>query len=173
MNLADADGRPLSGRAAAGDPSAGHPVSGHSVAGDGLEPCAAADASRAASAGGAARHVLVVEDDRALLGLLDEWLAELGCRVVPERAGSDVAATHYDLIIVDVPFPRQGGHALLQRVAKDYPKSPILALSSSFFSGIDNRGGVARALGVAYALPKPVKRDALITAVKSLLPPAP
>src|SRR5262245_11936846 len=84
-----------------------------------------------------ARRVLVVDADPALLGLLEEWLGEQGCRVVAD--GSDEAAKDgFDLAVVDVPFPRHGGLALLKHVSEAHPGVPILALSSNFFAGIAN-----------------------------------
>ena len=115
-----------------------------------------------------APRVLVVDADPALLGLLEEWFEEQGLSVVAD--GTDEAAGNaFDLAVVDVPFPRQGGLCLLQRVAERHPRVPILALSSNFFAGIADTGVVARALGVAAALPKPVNRDALLAAVGKLL----
>jgi DNA-binding response OmpR family regulator len=115
-------------------------------------------------------RVLAVDTDRALLGLLEEWLDLCGCEVVAEQDVSDVArAGRFTLVIVDVPHPRRGGVELLQRIAHDHPGTPIIALSSTFFPGIDSTGGVARTLRVARVLPKPVSRDSLVTAVRSLL----
>jgi CheY-like chemotaxis protein len=115
-------------------------------------------------------RVLVVDADPALLALLDEWLAGHGCEVVHERSSEEGAQQDFDLVVVDVPFPRQGGSDVLKRVARGNPGAPILALSSSFFAGIERTGAVARTLGVASVLPKPVTRDALIDAVDRLLP---
>ena len=115
-------------------------------------------------------RILVVDTDRALLGLLEEWLGAQGCVVVSEQDGAPGAGTgRFPLVIVDVPHPRRGGIELLQRVAAEHPATPIVALSSTFFPGIDSTGGVARTLGVACVLPKPVARESLITAVQSLL----
>jgi len=115
-----------------------------------------------------APRVLVIDGDRALTGLLDEWMCALGCTVV-HGAGGD-ADGHFQLVIVDVPYPRQGGVDLVARVAARHPQTPILALSSTFFAGVECRGPVARALGVDCVLPKPATRDALTTAVRNLLP---
>lgn len=114
-------------------------------------------------------RILVVDADSALLGLLEEWLGGSGCRVVQERGDADPQATHFDLVIVDVPFPRQGGLALLRRIAREHPRTPILALSSTFFAGVERDGAIARALGVASVLPMPVTRDALLRTVQQLL----
>lgn len=117
-------------------------------------------------------RILVVNADPALLGLLGEWLAELG-HVAPRR-GDGVAAgeADCDLLVVDVPFPRQGESTPLRRLADAHPGTPVLALSSTFFTGIETHGAVARSLGVAGVLPKPVAREALVAAVRHLLPRA-
>jgi DNA-binding response OmpR family regulator len=114
-------------------------------------------------------RILIVDADPALLGLLEEWLEGQGCRVVADEAGEDLARNDYDLVVVDVPFARHLGLCQLKRVAERHPGVPILALSSSFFAGIARSGVVARALGVAGALPKPVACEALLAAVRDLL----
>jgi CheY-like chemotaxis protein len=116
--------------------------------------------TQAPDAGPAAR-ILLVDADPALSGLIEEWLAALGCSVVQERP---------DLILVDVAFPRQGGADVLKRLGAEHPGTPLLALSSNFFGRIERNGAVARALGVAAVLPKPVSREALIAAVRNLVP---
>jgi CheY-like chemotaxis protein len=113
-------------------------------------------------------RVRVVDADDVLFELIAEWLAAAGHGVIPESGGAD-CANGIDLVIVDVPFPRQGGLEPLRRLAAEHPRTPILALSSTFFSGVGGNEAVARALGVAGVLPKPLKREALIAAVEDLL----
>ena len=113
-------------------------------------------------------RVLVVDADPALLELLDEWLAAEGCRVVAGAADSPAEAGPFDIVLVDVPFPRQGGPSSLRGVMSAHPGTPIVALSSTFFAGVDSTGAVARRLGVSSVLPKPVDRDALLGAVRRL-----
>jgi DNA-binding response OmpR family regulator len=132
-------------------------ASGRRAAADASEKCAAT----------AARRVVIIAADRALFGLLREWLVDIGCVVLGED-GSGVAG-HFDLAIVDVPFPRHGGTQLIARVAGNYPAVPILALSSCFFGDVECQGQVARSVGVQSVLPKPVARDRLVAAVTSLL----
>ncbi len=118
----------------------------------------------------AAARVLIVDVDCALFGLLAEWLGVEGCEVI-RAAGDDAgAAERFDLVIVDVPFPRQGGVDLTARIAKRHPMTPILAMSSTFFGRIECCGPVARALGVACVLPTPLSRQALIDAARRFLP---
>jgi len=116
------------------------------------------------------RRVRLVDADPTWRDLLGQWLATLGCTVVPEPASDAEAPPAADLVIVDVPFPRQGGVDLVRRVASQHPATPILALSTNFFSGIECCGPVARALGVECVLPKPATREALATAVRLVLP---
>ena len=118
----------------------------------------------------ALRRVRLVDADPTQRDLLGQWLSTLGCRVVPEPASEAESPPAADLVIVDVPFPRQGGVDLVRRVASQHPATPILALSTNFFSGIECCGPVARALGVDCVLPKPATREALATAVRRVLP---
>jgi two-component system, OmpR family, response regulator len=126
-------------------------------------------AQQAAGPEGSAPRVLLVEADTPLIELLDTWLAAEGWRVITESDDHPVATEPADLVIVDVPFPRQGGVDLIRRIASSHPMTPILALSSTFFAGIECCGPVARELGVACVLPQPASREALIQAVRRLL----
>jgi len=117
----------------------------------------------------APRRVRLVDADDTWRDLIGQWLSTLGCTLVPEplNGGAPPAA---DLVIVDVPFPRCGGVDLVRQIASQHPATPILALSTNFFSGIECCGPVARALGVDCVLPKPATREALATAVRRVLP---
>ena len=126
-------------------------------------------AGTGAPTGGGAPRVLLVASDGALVELLKEWLAASGFDVVAQLAAGEASPPRVDLAVVDVPFPRQGGLALVQRLASDHPGTPIIALSSNFFPGIEAGGAVARTLGVARVLPVPVTRGALVRVMRQLL----
>lgn len=117
--------------------------------------------------------MLLVDVDCATAGLLGEWLAGDGCCAVDACACSGIDRSRFALAVVDVPFPRDGGQERVQRLQREHPGVPVLALSPTFFSSIACTGAVARGLGVAGVLPKPVSRDALIAAVRRLLRPTP
>jgi len=110
-------------------------------------------------------RVLLVDADPALQELLEQWLEEEGCSVLSAAAGHGSA----DLVIVDVPFPRSDSGGALRRVMTEQPGTPVLALSASFFPGIESDGAAARRLGVAGALAKPVTQGALLATVRRLL----
>ena len=121
----------------------------------------------------ATTRVLLVDADPALQGLLEEWLAAHGCTVEATQSCAHGGHDGYDLIVVDIPSPRQGCSGGLKAISEAHPGTPILALSSSFFPGVDTTGAVARALGVAGVLPKPVTRGGLLDALRRLLPYSP
>ena len=120
-------------------------------------------------AGLAPRRVRLVDADLIWRDLLGQWLSTLECTVVPEPTDDAGPPPAADLVIVDVPFPRQAVD-LVRRIACQHPNTPILALSANFFSGIECCGAVARALGVDCVLPKPATREALAAAVRRVLP---
>ena len=119
---------------------------------------ALADAPRAS----AVRRIVVVDADPALFGLIEAWLAGEGHEVVSSPEGAD-------LVLVDMPFPRQGGLERLRRVGEAHAWAPMIVLSSNFFPGVACCGPVARELGVAGVLAKPLAREALLAAVAAIL----
>jgi CheY-like chemotaxis protein len=110
-------------------------------------------------------RILVAEADCALVGLLKEWFATLG-RVLGH---ADEASERYDVIVVDLPFPRQEGLDTVNALAREHPGTPIVALSAHLLPGVEPCGHVARELGVACVLPKPVRREALMAELKKVV----
>jgi len=137
---------------------------------DDPNPCGAAPPAPARSDFKGPFRVCVIDADDAWRVLLEQWLQDLGCEVVPPPGAANAPAPEVDLVIVDLPFPRQGGVDSVKRITSRHPATPILALSSNFFSRIECCGPVARDLGVDCVLPKPATREALAAAVRRVLP---
>ena len=114
-------------------------------------------------------RILVADADCALFGLLEAWLAGCGCVLAGACGVDEEAAAGYDVIVADIPFPRQGGHEVVKALQAEHPGTPIVALSSGFLPGLEVSGSVARELGVASVLAKPVTREELMTAVRQAL----
>lgn len=114
-------------------------------------------------------RILVVDDDQAMVELLDEWLGAEGFEVIHDHATAVDFGRGYDLAIVDVPFPRQGGIDRIAYLAGRCAKAPIIAVSATFFSGVACSGAIMQQLGVASVLPKPLSREVLLNVVRRLL----
>lgn len=126
-------------------------------------------AAEALPRGGAPR-VLVIEADASLRELLGEWLAECGCAPQLVPSPGLAAGSRFDLVVVDVPFPRQGGCGLLRQVTREQPDTPVMVLSPTFFGSVACAGALAQAMRVSRVLPKPLTRDTLVGAVRQILP---
>src|SRR6185436_5601624 len=72
----------------------------------------AADAAAGREEGAGPVRVLVADADCALFGLLEEWFAASGWQLAGVCGPDDATMDGYDLIVVDVPFPRQGAAML-------------------------------------------------------------
>ena len=117
-------------------------------------------------------RVLVVDTDSTMRALIEEWLVSAGNQVVGESPAGLNGQEAVDVAIIDVPYPRQGGLDRLRRLATEYPSTPILVLSATFFGGVACFGACAAALGVAGVLPMPVTREALVATVRRLALPS-
>lgn len=116
---------------------------------------------------GRSATVLLVDVDAALTGLVAEWLASLGIEAREERDA--VPGARYDLLIVDIPFPRRDGAQRIARVVQEHPDTPVIAISAAFFRGVVCCGMITGKLGVAGVLPKPVPRADFLDLVQRLL----
>jgi CheY-like chemotaxis protein len=119
------------------------------------------------------RSVLVVDADSVAFDLIREWLEPEGWRVLEfdARGTREVDATP-SLLVVDLGFARDAGMPALARLREAAPGVPVLVMSPTIFDGVCCSGPCARRLGVAGVLPKPLSREAFVTAVADLARPA-
>jgi DNA-binding response OmpR family regulator len=113
-------------------------------------------------------HILVVEPDDLILGLLERWLGEAGYAVIEEASPTlpqAVGRGEPQLVIIDVPDPLIAEKTI--KSVREVHASPILLLSARFVrgTGSGSSSSVARQLGVRNVLPKPFTRDELLLAV--------
>jgi DNA-binding NarL/FixJ family response regulator len=112
-----------------------------------------------------APRIRILNTDPTTFELLHEWLSRDGLQVI--REGPQEAAC--ELVLVDIAYPREHGSEMLERIGRAHPDTPILALSSGFFSSVACSGECAARLGASAVLAKPVLRETLIEAVRKLL----
>ena len=80
-------------------------------------------------------HILVVDDDARLRGLLSRYLADQGFRVTTAADAADardkLRFVHPDLMVLDVMMPGEGGLALTASVRSDLGDTvPVLLLTA-------------------------------------------
>lgn len=116
-----------------------------------------------------APHILVVDDDTRLRGLLRKFLSDNGFRVSTagsaEEARKQLESLSFDLLVLDVMMPGENGFQLTQSL-RQTSAVPILMLTA--LGETDNRiEGLER--GADDYLPKPFEPRELVLRLKSLL----
>jgi len=115
-------------------------------------------------------HILVIDDDRRIRGLLQSYLAENGFRVTVAPtaavARDKMRGLTFDLLILDVMMPGESGTALAQSLRSAKERIPILMLSA--LSEIEDRISGLMAGSDDY-LPKPFEPRELLLRVQNLL----
>jgi DNA-binding response OmpR family regulator len=113
--------------------------------------------------------IAAYESDDLMYALLCEWLGGAGHFV------GDPTSTHghqtplADLVIVSVSGPKREIDLLMHCVRSVHPGTPIVALSSQARLGLSSNGALARQLGVARVMAKPLARRELVGAVDDIL----
>ncbi|MCD6289441.1 MAG: response regulator [Anaerolineae bacterium] len=112
--------------------------------------------------------VLVIDDNEGLVELLQRYLTGHACRVVPAfsgREGLELAQkTSPDAIVLDIMMPEVDGWEVLQTLRTRPQTSSIPVIVCSVF----NDPELAYSLGASLFLPKPVRRDDVLNALREL-----
>ena len=122
---------------------------------------------------GTVRHILVVEDNSALAGVITFNLQQAGHQVATARNGREawqhVRENRVDLIITDHQMPEMSGTELCRRIREDdcYAGIPVIMLTAKSLE-ID-QFHIYEQLGVVTILPKPFSPAGLVKTVKENL----
>src|SRR2546428_3274509 len=115
-----------------------------------------------------ASHVLVVDDDPALLQGLPETLRLRLSGVMVDTADSAaaaldrIAARDYDAIVTDIKMPGMDGLTLLAEIRGRRPDTPILMITGH---GEDALAIQALRGGAYDFIPKPIDRDHIVASL--------
>ena len=119
-------------------------------------------------------HILVVDDDRRLRELLRRYLTENGFRVSTAsdaaKARAQIGALQFDLIVLDVMMPGEGGLELTTSLRQDNNPVPILLLTA-MGEAEDRIAGLET--GADDYLPKPFEPRELLLRMRTILRRAP
>jgi len=119
------------------------------------------------------RRILVIEDEPALLSLMDDLLTCAGYAVSPAENGRIAMeilrqnAVH--LVITDLVMPEQEGIETIRKIRGLQPNLPIIAMSGGGVVEPDRYLSIAKAMGANRLLPKPFATELLLELVNDLL----
>ena len=103
------------------------------------------------------KHILVVDDDAALLSLLKMRLKSAGYTVDTAETGWDgltkLEQRDYDIVLLDYMMPGITGIAVLQHIQARHPSIPVVMMTGDISSQV---GAQALAGGARACLVKPV-----------------
>jgi CheY-like chemotaxis protein len=127
--------------------------------------------------GEAVASILVIDDDRAVLGtvkLLLERAAHVVEAVDNSQAGLRLLEIRgFDLLIVDIFMPGMDGFETMRHVHQSRPEMPVIVMSGQQFRSASERGPdflhMATKLGAVSSLQKPFRPHELLAAVAKSL----
>jgi two-component system alkaline phosphatase synthesis response regulator PhoP len=116
--------------------------------------------------------ILVVDDNRENLELLEVYLEDLDCKTIPAYDGPEaleiVKKDKPDLILLDIMMPKMSGFEVCRRVKNDPATThiPIIMVTA-----LNEFGDMQRAVdcGTDDFVSKPVNKLELLTRVKTML----
>lgn len=114
-------------------------------------------------------RILAVEDEPAILRMLERGLTAGGHQVLTATSGTDGALLALDegvdLVLLDISLPEMDGHQVLARIRGHRPELPVLMLTAR--DDIDNK---VRALdaGADDYLTKPFAFEELLARIRAL-----
>jgi DNA-binding response OmpR family regulator len=114
-------------------------------------------------------NITAYERDDLMYGLLREWLGGAGHIVGDSTRTEDRHTPSADLVIVSISGAKREIDLLMHCVRCVHPGTPIVALSSQARLGLFSNGALARELGVARVMAKPLARKELVAAVADIL----
>lgn len=113
-------------------------------------------------------RVLIVDDDPDLTDVFAMLIQAEGHEVVTANSGRDAvalaAASHFDVVLLDVMMPRMGGGEVIQRL-RELPRPPGAVVA---VTGYQLSEAAARAAGFRTCFIKPVAGPELLALLSQL-----
>jgi CheY-like chemotaxis protein len=118
-------------------------------------------------------HILVIDDDPAVLLLFKQFLENAGYSVELAADGKNGMETmgrrKPDLIITDIMMPEMDGLELLMEIKRHHPEIPVIAISGGMKILPVSFLHHAEKFGARRVFQKPVELSTLLRAVQELL----
>ena len=117
--------------------------------------------------------ILIIDDEKAILGFLKERLLDEGFSVLTASDGKEgmnlFNSNQVDLVITDIIMPDQDGFLTIMGLKKTCPDIKIIAISGGGRGLPEYYLDTAKGFGAKYAFEKPFKTSELVEAVHELL----
>jgi CheY-like chemotaxis protein len=116
--------------------------------------------------------ILIVDDNRQNLELLQAYLEELDCEILSATDGLEalklVKGHKPDLVLLDIMMPQMSGFEVCRRLKSDPPTSDIPVI---MVTALNEFGDIERGIdcGTDDFVSKPVNKLELLTRVKTML----
>ncbi len=112
-------------------------------------------------------HVLLIDDEQAVLELGDTVLSEMGCKVSAFQSGEaamqafEQSPADYDWVITDYEMPEIKGREIAARIKRIRPEVPVIIMT-----GYSHLASDPRQFACDRVLPKPYDSQTLATAMR-------
>jgi len=117
-------------------------------------------------------HLLVVDDDREIRGLVSQFLTKHGFRVTQARDGKEATraleASRVDLVVLDLMMPGEDGLSVCRRLRSD-PATETLPIIMLTAMGEETDRVVGLEMGADDYLAKPFGPRELLARIKAVL----
>jgi CheY-like chemotaxis protein len=79
------------------------------------------------------KRILVIEDDKEIRSMLEDYLSYLGYKVLTASDGleglKEIKSRDYDLVITDITMPYVSGIGIISVLKQNYPDIPVIAIT--------------------------------------------
>lgn len=118
-------------------------------------------------------RILVIDDDPTVRHVVRRFLEAEGYEVCEAVDGTTalqvISGQVIDLVITDVYMPGMDGVEFASRLAQQSPRPKAIAMSGGGHRDAGDVLDIARRMGVAATLEKPVRREELLQVVSAVI----
>lgn len=120
-------------------------------------------------------RILVVDDDEQICAIVSRLLRDEGHDVTTvtkaTQAVSKLRNHAFDLLLLDLVMPKQGGIDLIMEIRAQQNDIPIIVMSGQIPVGGESVARLVSRYGAAAALAKPFSAEELSAAINSVVEP--
>ncbi len=118
-------------------------------------------------------HILIIDDEQPIRLMLRKLFESEGYTVTEASNGREGLKRYHenpaDLIITDIIMPDKEGTETIMELKKENPAIKIIAMSGGGKNKPDGYLHTAKLLGAKQTFEKPIRKDALLEAIKKLI----